>query len=110
MHFKELCFAAAMEVCSESEQAEVVHAWVPGGPGYVVHAWAEIEDAVYDLTESDHPVRRADYYARMGVRENLTRRYGRVEYFTLMAETGSLGPFDKGLFFANQTAFLPQAQ
>jgi hypothetical protein len=77
--------------------------------GWVVHAWAEIEDAVYDLTESEHPMRKADYYQLMGVREHLTRRYGRVEYFTLMAETGSMGPFDTKFFFANQTAFLPQA-
>ena len=106
MHFREQCFAAAMEICSESEAAEVVHAWVPGGPGFVVHAWAEIEDGVYDLTESDRPMRKADYYAHMGVRPELTRRYSRVEYFTLMAETGSFGPFDKELFFANETAAL----
>ena len=56
MHFREQCFAAAMEICSESEAAEVVHGWVPGGPGYVVHAWAEVEDAVYDLTESDQDI------------------------------------------------------
>jgi hypothetical protein len=110
MHFREQCFAAAMEICSEGESVEVVHGWVPGGPGYVVHAWAEVEDAVYDLTESERPMRKDEYYARIGVSENLTRRYGRVEYFTLMAETGSLGPFDKELFFANQTAFLPQAR
>jgi hypothetical protein len=106
MHFREQCFAAAMEICSESESAEVVHGWVPGGPGFVVHAWAEVEDGVYDLTESDHPMRKADYYAHMGVRPELTRRYSRVEYFTLMAETGSFGPFDKDLFFANETAAL----
>ena len=108
MHFREQCFAAAMEICSESEAAEVVHAWVPGGPGFVVHAWAEIEDGVYDLTESDRPMRKADYYARMGVRPELTRRYSRVEYFTRMAETGSLGPFDKELFFANESPTLAQ--
>lgn len=109
MHFRKQCFAAAMEICSEGELVEVVHAWVPADCGYVVHAWAEVEDAVYDLTESELPMRKADYYQRMGVRENLTRRYGRVEYFTLMAETGSMGPFDTKFFFANQTSFLPQA-
>ena len=36
MHFREQCFAAAMEICSESELAEVVHAWLPGDAGYVV--------------------------------------------------------------------------
>lgn len=55
MHFREQSFAAAMEICSESELAEVVHAWIPGGAGHVVHAWAEVEDAVYDLTESELP-------------------------------------------------------
>jgi hypothetical protein len=53
-------------------------------------------------------MRKADYYRHMGVRQELTRRYGRVEYFTLMAETGSMGPFDKKFFFANQTTSLPQ--
>ena len=109
MHFREQCFAAAMEICSESQLAEVVHAWLPGDAGYVVHAWAEVEDAVYDLTESERPILKSEYYERMGVREHLTRRYGRVEYFTLMAETGSFGPFDTQFFFANQTMFLPQA-
>lgn len=109
MHFREQCFAAAMEICSESELAEVVHAWLPGDVGYVVHAWAEVENAVYDLTESERPILKSEYYERMGVREHLTRRYGRVEYFTLMAETGSFGPFDTKFFFANQTMFLPQA-
>ena len=69
MHFKEQSFAAAMEICSESELAEVVHAWIPGDAGYVVHAWAEVEDAVYDLTESERAIGKADYYERMGVRE-----------------------------------------
>jgi hypothetical protein len=110
MHFREQCFAAAMEICSEAETAQVVHGWVPGGPGWVVHAWAEIEDAVYDLTEDERPMRKDEYYRRMGVREELTRRYERVEFFTRMAETGSMGPFDTDLFFANQTAFLPQAR
>lgn len=110
MHFKEQSFAAAMEVCSENDQAQVVHAWVPGGPGFVVHAWAEIEDAVYDLTQSRHPERKTDYYARMQVSEKLLRRYTRVEYFTLMAETGSLGPFDLEFFFANQVTMLPEEE
>ena len=110
MHFKEQSFAAAMEVCSENEQAQVVHAWVPGGPGFVVHAWAEIEDAVYDLTHSRYPERREEYYARMHVSEKLLRRYGRVEYFSLMAETGSMGPFDLNFFFANQVSMLPKKE
>ena len=110
MEYREQCFAAAMEICSESEEAEVVHAWITGGPRYVVHAWAEVEDAVYDLTQSEGPMRKNEYYALMGVRPELTRRYGRVEYFTLMAETGSMGPFDTAFFFARQTAFLPAAR
>lgn len=104
MEFREQSFAAAMEVCSESEQAQMVHAWVPGGAGFVVHAWAEIDDAVYDLTESNQPVVRTEYYQRLGVREDLLRRYGRVEFFTLVAETGSFGPFEREFFFAKQAS------
>ena len=102
MEFREQSFMAALEICSESEQAQVVHAWVPGGPGFVVHAWAEIEEAVYDLTESNQPAERAGYYQRLGVREDLLRRYGRVEFFTLVAERGTFGPFDPEFFFADQ--------
>jgi len=110
MEFRKQCFAAAMEICSESETAEVVHGWVPAETGFVVHAWAEIEGAVYDLTESEQPMLKADYYERMGVRPELTRRYTRIEFFTLMAETGGLGPFDKELFFATESPTLPQAR
>lgn len=55
----------------------------------------------------DEPVLKEEYYARLGVDEKRIRRYGRVEYFTLLAETGSLGPYDKEFFFANETARLP---
>ncbi len=94
MHFRESCFAAALEVASECESATVVHAWIPGGPGYIVHAWAEVDEAVYDLTESNHPIPKATYYAQMGVREAWIKRYDRLTFFTLVAERGDFGPFD----------------
>lgn len=97
MEFREQSFAAALEVASECETASVVHAWIPGGPGYVVHAWAEVDDAVYDLTESNHPFAKVDYYARFGVQESRIWRYDRVTFFTLVAEHGSFGPFDPAL-------------
>jgi hypothetical protein len=99
MEFREQSFAAALEVASECDTAWVVHAWIPGGPGFVVHAWAEVDDAVYDLTESNHPFPKTQYYARMGVRDEWLRRYDRVTFFTLVAEKGGFGPFDP--------AFLP---
>lgn len=93
MEFRDQCFAAALEVASECETAVVVHAWVPGGPGYVVHAWAEVDEAVYDLTESNHPFPKDAYYDRLGVREEYLVRYDRVTFFTLVAEHGDFGPF-----------------
>ncbi|GAB1408999.1 hypothetical protein MASR1M90_01530 [Desulfovibrionales bacterium] len=104
MRFREQSFAAALEICSENEKAQVVHAWIPGGSGFVVHAWAEIEDAVYDLTESNDPVARNEYYEQHKVHESLVRRYDRVDFFTLVAETGSFGPFDREFFFANEVS------
>ncbi|NLY42073.1 MAG: hypothetical protein GX055_10700 [Desulfovibrionales bacterium] len=104
MRFREQSFAAALEICSENEKAQVVHAWIPGGSGFVVHAWAEIEDAVYDLTQTNDPLVRTEYYEQHNVHEALVRRYDRVEFFTLVAETGSFGPFDRDFFFANEVS------
>lgn len=97
MEFREQSFAAALEVASKCETATVVHAWIPGGPGYVVHAWAEVDDAVYDLTESNQPFTKADYYTRFGVQEAHIWRYDRVTFFTLVAEHGNFGPFEPAL-------------
>ncbi|HCG05697.1 MAG TPA: hypothetical protein DEV75_12720, partial [Desulfovibrio sp.] len=97
------CFDAALEVASECEDCRVVHAWLHLHGKWVLHAWGETDEAVYDLTETRNPQPRADYYARNGVTEERLRRYGRVEFFTIMADTGSFGPFDTAFFFAPES-------
>ncbi len=77
---------------------------------WVLHAWGETDEAVYDLTETRNPQPRADYYARNGVTEERLRRYGRVEFFTIMADTGSFGPFDTAFFFAPESDTDPLAR
>ena len=105
MKFKEQCFTAAMEVASESDQATVVHGWIPGEEGWIVHAWVEIdadtEIGIYDLTQSNDPFLKETYYKKIGATEERLKRYDRVTFFTLIAETGVFGPFDKDFFFAN---------
>ncbi|MFV0420874.1 hypothetical protein [Oleidesulfovibrio sp.] len=103
MAHRPLCFDAAMEVSSELEDFGVVHAWIRKDSMWVLHAWAENEDAVYDLTETNSPIRREDYYAACGVTEERLRRYDRVAFFTQVAEKGMFGPFDTGLFFATES-------
>lgn len=97
-------FEAVLEVASETEGSFVVHGWirmanVPNAP-WILHAWAELDEAIYDLTESRDPQNRADWYISHGVTEERLRRYDRVTFFTLFAETGCFGPYDKDLFFA----------
>lgn len=104
------CFDAALEVASECEDCRVVHAWLHLHGKWVLHAWGETDEAVYDLTETRNPQPRADYYARNGVTEERLRRYGRVEFFTIMADTGSFGPFDTAFFFAPESDTDPLAR
>jgi hypothetical protein len=105
MHFKKQCFTAAMEVASESDACTVVHGWIPGDKGWIVHAWVEIdagegEIGVYDLTLSNKPFGQKAYYEQTGATPQRSKRYDRVDFFTRIAETGGFGPFDKEFFFA----------
>ena len=96
-----------MEVASESDEAVVVHGWIPGEEGWIVHAWVEIdadtEVGVYDLTQSNEPFLKETYYQKIGATEERLKRYPRVAFFTLIAQTGRFGPFDKDFFFATNS-------
>jgi len=104
---KKNCFDATLEAASEFGDVTVVHAWLPVDSGWAVHAWAETEEAVLDLTVTRTPLDRAEYYEVRRVSEALIRRYPRVEFFTLVGDTGTFGPFDKDLFFALESAENP---
>ncbi len=98
--FSKKCFEATLEVASKNEIAKVVHAWIDGPEGWILHAWGEIGDSVLDLTEARTPFPKEDYYKNLGVTEERLRRYSRLEFFELFAEQRHLGPFDKTFFFA----------
>lgn len=97
---KKSCFEATLEAASEFGDVTVVHAWLPTENGWAVHAWAENNEAVLDLTVTRTPQNRGEYYETRQVDEHLIRRYPRVEFFTMVGDTGGFGPFDKKLFFA----------
>ncbi|MGE4470706.1 MAG: hypothetical protein AB7D47_11285 [Desulfovibrio sp.] len=98
-HYRPQSFEAVLEVVSENETAEAVHSWLFNGAEWYVHAWAEVEGHVFDLTESRQPIDRETYYRANHVRESAIRRYSRVEFFTNMAEQGHVGPFDTAFFY-----------
>lgn len=97
------CFDATLEVASENPETVVVHGWTYGNGRWILHAWCESADAVIDLTESRSPIPKSDFYEVMGVSEERTRRYSRLEFFTLAAQEGHFGPFDKSFFFTETT-------
>ena len=103
MEHKEQSFEAVIEVGSECEDCTIVHGWLYDGTKWVLHAWGETSDAVYDLTESRDPQHREEYYKTHGVTEERLRRYSRIEFFTLLGDTKSFGPYDKELFFATES-------
>lgn len=92
------CFEATLEVASETESTVVVHGWLHAEGRWILHAWCEVGNDVIDLTESREPIPKADYHAVMGVTEERTRRYSRLEFFTLAAGSGGFGPFDEAFF------------
>lgn len=104
------CFEAVLEVVAENETAEAVHGWIFNGAEWFVHAWAELEGHVFDLTEVRKPLDRAAYYAANQVREAALRRYTRLEFFTNMAEMGHVGPYDEEFFFTTVTKTDPLAK
>lgn len=107
MHHKPQCLEAVIEVGSECEDCLIVHAWLYDGEKWILHAWGETDEAVYDLTESREPQNRDEYYKSHGVTEERLRRYSRVEFFTLLGDTKHFGPYDKKLFFAETSSTDP---
>lgn len=93
-HLREHSFDATLEAASEFEDATVVHGWVMQGGFWHVHGWVETGKGVIDLTETRDPQDPAAYFARLGIDPALTKRYDRLQFFTLFAESGTLGPFD----------------
>jgi hypothetical protein len=102
-HYTAKSFEAVLEIVSENEDAEAVHGWLYNGCEWFAHGWAEIGETVFDLTETRSTLDKAEFYAANHIDPRRCKRYGRLEYFTLMAEKETVGPFDKEFFFAATT-------
>lgn len=97
------CFDSTLEVASENHEATVIHGWLYNSSQWILHAWCEIGEDVIDLTETRAPIPKNDYYMAMGITEERLRRYTRLEFFTLFANEGHYGPFDKDFFYRETT-------
>ncbi len=107
MNFRPKAFEAVIEVGSECEECVIVHGWLHVDGQWVLHAWGETAEAVYDLTESREPIKKEEYYQRLGVTEERLRRYDRIAFFTLLGDHRHFGPYDKEFFFAETSATDP---
>ncbi|XPV76903.1 MAG: hypothetical protein ACNI27_02990 [Desulfovibrio sp.] len=98
-----MCFHASLEFASDLAGAEIVHGWIFNSKEWILHAWGEIDGVVYDFTKTRTPFDKNEYYDFFKIEEKRCRRYERIEYFTLVGDTGSVGPYDKELFFATSS-------
>ncbi|MBG0776633.1 MAG: hypothetical protein H0S85_09400 [Desulfovibrionaceae bacterium] len=104
-------YAAVLEVASENVDAVVVHGWIRNHGRWLAHAWCEFDGAsVVDLTEDRKRLDLREYYATFEVREDRLVRYERVQFFTLVGDMGTLGPFDTELFPVPETLGDPPAR
>jgi hypothetical protein len=101
------CFEATLEVASETNDAVVIHGWLHNQGHWILHAWCEINEWVIDLTETRQPIDKSAYYRIMGATPERSIRYERQVFFALAAAHGHFGPFDKALFFAEQSSIDP---
>lgn len=100
MKFRPKAFEAVIEVGSECEECAIVHGWIHVDGKWILHAWGETEEIVYDLTETRDPLPKQEYYVKFGVTEERLKRYDRIAFFTLLGDAGHFGPYDKAFFFA----------
>ena len=66
---------------------------------YISHAWCENDGIVIDLTQSEDPFDKDEYYQRLNIREVRLRRYTLIEACRLACDKGTYGPWDDGLFW-----------
>lgn len=94
------CYIAAYDAAQvhKTEDPIVVHGVIDKNGEYVVYAWCEIGDKVYDYTLSKNPIPHEEYYDQNGVVENGVRRYSIDDYKKLLLKISGFGPFDMQFF------------
>ncbi len=94
------CFSAAYEAAQvhAQEAPVIVHGVIRHRGRYLVYAWCEVDDMVYDYTLNMHPIPREYYYEGNNVVENGLKCYTYAEYRALLLKNSGFGPFEKTFF------------
>jgi hypothetical protein len=96
------CYNAAYDAAQvhKTEEPVIVHGIIDKSGDYIVYAWCEIGESVYDYTLDKNPIPREEYYEQNGVVENGVIRYTIDEYKKLLLKISGFGPFDMQFFNA----------
>ena len=83
------CFEAAHDFASMNERlfrdntdAVIVHGYVEKMEGvYFCHAWCEVGEKAYDLTDQKPEWEREEYYRKFNIRKYPHKKYSLREFF-----------------------------
>lgn len=93
------CFAAAYCAAQDHEGQNpiIVHGFVKSLLYWIVHAWCEVRNLVYDYTKQKTGFEKHIYYQERDVYEKHIVRYTPDEYISLVKKNNNNGPFDEVL-------------
>ncbi len=96
----ERCFNAAYEAAQvhKTENPSIVHAVLRHEDKFLIYAWCEVDDQVYDYTLNKNPIPRQYYYEGNSVVETGIKRYTFAEFQAMLLKISGFGPFEKSFF------------
>lgn len=94
------CFGAAHDAAEVHRQESpfVVHGVMAPKGEYIIYAWCEVDDQVYDYTLNMNPIPREFYYEGNNVVDTGLKRYSYEEYRRLLLKNSGFGPFERTFF------------
>lgn len=94
------CFSAACDAAEvhREEAPFVVHGVMAPLGEYMVYAWCEVDDHVYDYTLNMNPIPREFYYQGNNVVDTGVKRYTYDEIRKLLLKNSGFGPFEQTFF------------
>lgn len=94
------CFSAACDAAEmhREEAPLVVHGVMAPAGSFIVYAWCEVDDYVYDYTLNRNPIPREFYYQGNNVVDTGVKRYTYEEYRKMLLVNSGFGPFERTFF------------
>lgn len=94
------CFSAACDAAEvhREEAPAIVHGLMRQGDKFIIYAWCEVDDHVYDYTLNMNPIPREFYYQGNNVVDTGVKHYTYQEYRKLLLKNSGFGPFDHAFF------------